>query len=80
MTLTLERDIHKFRVVQGESIYQATGIAPFSHDLRKGEPGEAREGLLGLPQPGYPHPYSVTPPTPLWRRWQLVQGVEGAVP
>lgn len=43
MTLTLERDIHKFRVVQGESIYQATGIAPFSHDLRKGGPGGKSE-------------------------------------
>lgn len=30
----LERDIHKFRVVQGESIYQASGITPFGHDLR----------------------------------------------
>lgn len=34
VVLTLERDIHKFRVVQGESIYQAASIAPFRHDLR----------------------------------------------
>lgn len=53
MTLTLERDIYKFRVVQGESIYQAAGISPFRHDLRK---GGAKEGLLGLPSPKAPHP------------------------
>jgi hypothetical protein len=42
--LTLERNIHEFRVVQGKSIYQAASIAPFSHDLRK----EGRkEGMRG---------------------------------
>lgn len=58
MTLTLERDIHKFRVVQGESIYQAAGTAPFSHDLRKERAEERSEGesvrgflALGPPTP-----------------------------
>ena len=44
VTLTLERDVYKFRVVQGESIYQTAGIAPFSHDLRKGGEEERNEG------------------------------------
>lgn len=44
MTLTLERDVHKFRVVQGEAIYQAAGTAPFRHDLRKGGEGGRSEG------------------------------------
>ena len=44
MSLTLERDVHKFRVVQGESIYQAAGITPFGHDLRKGEAEGRSEG------------------------------------
>ncbi|KAL0629449.1 hypothetical protein AAY473_002774 [Plecturocebus cupreus] len=56
LTLTLERDIHKFRVVQGESIYQAAGITPFGHDLRKERRRGARENLLEPHCPGPPHP------------------------
>lgn len=66
MILTLERDIHKFRVIQGESIYQTAGIAPFGHDLRMEEQGEgAGEGLLENPLSGCTHLNPVTPPPPL---------------
>ena len=54
VTLTLERDVHKFRVVQGESVYQAAGITPFGHDLRK--EGKKEEALGKMPRRVAPHP------------------------
>lgn len=66
MTLTLERDIHKFRVVQGEAIDQAAGISPFCHDLRRGgEEGRIERGSVRASLPWSPQLPSVTPPTPL---------------
>lgn len=82
MTLTLERDVHKFRVVQGESVYQATGVAPFRHDLGKGgdgeEGGRVSQGFVGL-EPTLP---LLKDPTHVLveQRWQLLQGAKGTVP
>lgn len=80
VTLTLERDVHKFRVVQGESVYQAAGITPFGHDLRKEgkkeEAGRVRQGFIALERPPLKDPTHVL----VEQRWQLLQGAKGAVP
>lgn len=80
MTLTLERDVYKFRVVQGESIYQTSGIAPFSHDLMKGGEEERNEG--GSVRASLPWSLPLSDPTHtlVEQRWQRIQGADGVVP
>ena len=78
----MERDVHKLRVVQGESVYQAAGVAPFRHNLRKaGDGGRGRVGQSGLValEPTLP-PLKDPTHVLVEQRWQLLQGAKGAVP